>query len=376
MRKISILLSLLILIALSSSTFAEQSTLSIVDYTITPDVLMPGDAGTLEITLKNTGSTSLKVTGASLYGGVLKSKYVNYQHIGWIAPSETLTLSFPISAGDVQDGSYYPQVVISIEGGESLVFPIHVRVDSSSPELHLVGISSEAPLSIVRGAKAEITLEITNPRDNSLNSLVVEPEIENAEVLPQRIFIGTLEAHSSEKLTFEIYSSENFSESSLKFRVSYKNGENSHERTFEFPLRVLSSSSSLKLIPVETRVLGTSNEEISIEIDVANSMNKEISSVSVISLSDKLSPKEYYIGKMNPDDVFTARFKIQGSSVNGTEVFGFKGVYVEDGILKETSIVHVKVTVLPEKSPMNTVYYLLIFAVVLGALIWWRRRRK
>jgi len=376
MRSLKILLCGLIVLSLFTGASAQESTLSIVNYSLTPEVLMPGDRGTLEVTLKNTGTSPLKITGASLYGAGLKSEYVNYQHIGWVGAQETITLTFPISAGEVEDGSYYPQVVISIEGGESVVFPIHVKVDSSSPELHLVEISSSAPFSIVKGEEAEITLEIVNPRDSSVNSVVVEPEIPNAEILPERAFVGTLDAHSSEKISFTLKASENFSESSLKFRMSFRNGENQHETLFEFPIKVIDSASSLRLIPVETRIMGSTSDEIEIEIDVANSLRSEISSVSVISLSEKTSPKEYYIGRMNPDDVFTARFKVSGSAVNGTEVFGFKAIYVEDGVQKETPPVYVTVTAVPQSPKISPALYLIALLIIIGAAIYLRRRRK
>jgi len=71
-----ILLAVLIISSLLTLSSAQQSTISVVSYSISPEVLMPGDSGILQITLRNTGSTPLKITGASLYGGVLKSGYV------------------------------------------------------------------------------------------------------------------------------------------------------------------------------------------------------------------------------------------------------------------------------------------------------------
>lgn len=375
MNRKGIIFSLLLISSLLTFSSAQQSTISIVSHSISPEVLMPGDSGTLQITLKNTGSSPVKITGASLYGGVLKSDYVNYQHIGWLGAQETITLSFPVRAGEVPDGIYYPQVVISIEGGESFVFPIPVRVDSSSPELHLSDISSSAPFSIVRNEVTEISLELVNPRDNSLESITISPEIQNAEILPEKVFIGSLEGHSSETMKFRIRVDDSFSEESLKFRVHYRNGENEHENLFEFPVRILSSSSSVRLIPVETRIFGSPSDEISIELDVANSLSSEISSVTVIALSEKLSPREYYIGKMNPDDVFTAGFRVHGSEINGSETFRFVVRYVENGIPRESSPVEVTVTIRDEGSQISPLLYAsALLAVILVAF--YLRRRK
>ncbi|MBC7109520.1 MAG: hypothetical protein H5T46_00665 [Archaeoglobi archaeon] len=370
-----ILLAVLIISSLLTLSSAQQSTISVVSYSISPEVLMPGDSGILQITLRNTGSTPLKITGASLYGGVLKSGYVNYQHIGWIGAQETITLSFPVRAGEVSDGVYYPQIVISVEGGESFVFPIPVKVDSSPLELHLSDISSSAPFSIVRNELTELSLELVNPRDNTIESITIIPEIQNAEVLPERVFVGALDGHSSETISFRMRAGESFSEESLKFRVHYRNGENEHEILFEFPVKVLSSSSSLKLIPVETKITGSPSEEISIELDVANSLNSEVSSVTVIALSEKLSPREYYIGKMNPDDVFTAGFRVRGNEINGSESFRFIARYVENGIQKETSPVEVTVTIRAEGTSTSPLLYAAPLLAIL-ILAFYLRRRK
>ncbi len=143
---------LLVLFLAIVPVFAENPTVIVADYTISPSVLQPGDVGTITAVIRNTASSATirentgiqsggefantKSTdiGVNIESVQLDSKDVevisgNYKRVGAIGPGQSIPITFLIRAPP-KDGIYFPEIWIDVTGGQSVRQPIPVNVNT------------------------------------------------------------------------------------------------------------------------------------------------------------------------------------------------------------------------------------------------------
>jgi len=146
------LVCLLVLFLAIAPVQAENPTVIVADYTISPSVLQPGDVGTITAVIKNTAgsatiseksgiqsggdfaSTKSTDIGVNIESVQLDSKDVevisgNYKRIGAIGPGQSIPITFLIRA-PAQDGIYFPEIWIDVTGGQSVRQPIPINVNT------------------------------------------------------------------------------------------------------------------------------------------------------------------------------------------------------------------------------------------------------
>lgn len=110
---------------------AENPTVIVADYTISPSVLQPGDVGTITAIIRPTAGTDVAVNIESVQ---LDSNDVevitgNYKRIGVIGPGQSIPVTFLVRA-PAKDGIYFPEIWIDVTGGRSVRQPIPVNVNT------------------------------------------------------------------------------------------------------------------------------------------------------------------------------------------------------------------------------------------------------
>ena len=143
---------LLILLLAIVPVHAENPTVIVADYIVSPAVLQPGDVGTITATIRNTAASAnirentgiqtggtfenTKVTdiGVNIESVQLNSKDVevisgNYKQVGAIGPGQSIPITFLIRA-PAKDGIYFPEIWIDVTGGQSVRQPIPVNVNT------------------------------------------------------------------------------------------------------------------------------------------------------------------------------------------------------------------------------------------------------
>jgi hypothetical protein len=133
-------------------------------------------------------STSIRSVGAE------SQKRIIYDDPGALSPGESITLTFPLEA-DVPDGTYFPEVSVTVKDGVNVRYPIPITVDSSTVELTAIDI----PEDFSRKSSHLIQLGVANTRPNPVSGVKVTPSAENFEFMPDAIFIG--EMNSNEEVT-------------------------------------------------------------------------------------------------------------------------------------------------------------------------------
>ncbi|MDD4898067.1 MAG: hypothetical protein PHY70_01590, partial [Methanocellales archaeon] len=302
---------------------ADNPTIVITDYQIYPDVLMPGDVGTITITIKNTATTATQ-TDTTTYISVgttttttttkninadIESIYLlgkgievisgNYAHPGELGPGQSITITFAIKA-PVKEGTYFPEVLIDVLGGGGVKYPIPIKVDDSDVNI----LASNLPLAIPKGDLTEIELSIANLRPNSINSAIITPKAEGIEFTPNEIFLGTIAPDEMSTVKFTLHPV-SLDRKDLSFELTYKNGDNIHSTRLASSINV-EENPGVELIVVEQPTSVLKGEEINIELDVANRMSKSVSSVRVVPMMEgDINPSEYFIGEIKSEQKAT-----------------------------------------------------------------------
>ena len=143
---------------------AENPTVIVADYTISPSVLQPGDVGTITAVIKSTaGSANVKENTGIQTGGTFENTKVtdigvniesvrldskdvevlsgNYKRVGAIGPGQSIPITFLIRA-PAKDGIYFPEIWIDVTGGQSVRQPIPVNVNTQIALLKKPGLSA------------------------------------------------------------------------------------------------------------------------------------------------------------------------------------------------------------------------------------------
>lgn len=400
---------LLILAVAAPASAAEGPTVMITSYTVEPQALMPGDTGTITVTIQNIDTkasettTTTTTTGSTVTTSTIRAKidaiglisrsrviewmsegtrHTEYLSVGSLGPGESTTISIPIKANAyASDGTYFPEVYIDVNNGDNVRFPVRVNVDSSEVKLLGKDIPAEISLSESKG----IAIVVANNRPNSVSgvNVYVKSRTDDFEFKPAGIFIGKLEAYDKKEVNFTLTPLLEGNKD-IYFEVEYKNGDNVHHSELTSSI-VVKSSSDVKLILVNAPEFVLKGDIARIDFDVANGMAKDIKAVSVVPAIEglKILPSEYFIGDMEAGDVFSASFDLHTSDLSvGDSTIPFKLEFkdVDTDRRYETHGYEVLLEIQePQKSRLpNTMLVgaLVVILVLVTVVVWMRVKRK
>ena len=219
-------------IEVGSDVVDAKGTVRLEKYSLSPEVFMAGDTGTVSLTLKNSATAyTIKMDGrdysmnAQIQSAeLLGNEFIDvtsepYYNPGIIGPGDSLELQYTINIRDnTPDGTYF--LDFALMGSArlySLNLKIPIRVDSSSIETAL----SEKP----KTNPGKVILNIANNRPNTLQAVTVIPS-GNVTFEPAEYFIGTMESDELFTIKFDLISG---NPDNVRFSLRFKNGNNWHE---------------------------------------------------------------------------------------------------------------------------------------------------
>lgn len=261
------LAGLIILLAALSTAFPVTASYIyfmpvIVQSSSSPEVLMPGDSAILTIVMENGAASygaggenardqtlSTPVNSTSLKGTseieVLSS---DYSDIGMIGPNDNVVLYYKIRANDsLPDGTYFLDFNVKAGyDGVQIGRKIPIKVDSSGVSLSRAELPSQGSIS----------LDVANPRDNSLSAVSIIPSASGVVFSPEEYYIGSMDPDEVFTISFALSSQNPTAELkgpiNLSFSSRFKNGENWHQSdsygTIYDPLPAKSDGSPVTLL--------------------------------------------------------------------------------------------------------------------------------
>ena len=231
-----------------------------VSYQISPALLLPGDYAECTMVITNPTSKDVVVSSVTLSGYGVEVAPNGIFSIGKLPPGGSVSLSFSIKA--IKVGIYNVVASISTQNG-TLRQNIQVVVDDSFPSVTIT-----SPLH--KGEVNTLTFYISSPVE--LKAVRVEP-LFNA--TPQSVYLGDVGSQGAEG-TFKLLPTS----STLKFRVSFYNGNNFHQVIRSVDVRMLEARQVAinATLVYRTLYLG---DVVDLPVEVANLRGDDILDVKV-----------------------------------------------------------------------------------------------
>jgi hypothetical protein len=406
----------LTLVAATASA-AEGPTVMVTSYTVEPEVLMPGDTGTITLTIKNmdtqssatetqttvqdqsgtsqqsstttTSSVSAKIEAIRLSSSSRDIDWLeegtartDYLKLGALGPGQSIPIALPIKAiKSARDGTYFPEVYIEVDNGANVRFPVKVEVDSSEVQLFAQDVPSEISIT----ESTEIVLVVANNRPSVAYGVNVLLKLNTADFdfKPEGVYVGNLGAYEQREVSFTL-TPLSLGEKEIEFEATYRNGNNEHSSTLT-SLVMVKRDADVKLILVSAPDYVYQGDVATIDFDVANGMTKDIKAVSVVPAVGGITimPSEYFIGDMEVGDVFSASFTLSTRDWEPGEItIPFKVVFKDVALGKqyETEEYDVNIEI---REPQETTWsgkvlagVLVVILVIVGVVFWMRVKRK
>jgi hypothetical protein len=321
----AILLLLTILLTPVVHADTEIEPTIVVDYTVDPATLMPGDTGTVTITLTNGAKDEVVhvterksggditeeafdmnayVASASLAGdkeGQVAVTSDAYTSVGLIGPSDSANFVYEIKADEgASDGTHFLRFEL-IGGSNMETFRYRIPVKTDKTKLKLV--ASNIPSTVVRGVSA-ITLDIVNLRSSNISGVVVSPAGGDISFNATEFYVGNVPPKASVPLTINIdATSSTAGRKDLTFTARYTNGDTVHNSDLAASIEVVDRSILI--------LTGITTEHTSLWYTITGDVNNigatDLSGVVVaIGAANGVTPRqpypEYFIGEIESDD--------------------------------------------------------------------------
>jgi hypothetical protein len=267
---IAVTLALIALIA-AVPAYADtaKTSISVSNVQLSPAALMPGDTGTITVTLAN-GQKALagsSTTSSDTYnygagssnglatpahtsvssttnsntpdGGYLLKEVTlladspisvaskNFLDVGRMGMGDTATFTFNIRAdSSAADGTYTLTLKIRTDDGEIyLNYPVKVLVDGDAPQL----IVSKYAETYNGTDNNVVSIDVANPRGSAIDSVKVISAGDEFVFEPADFYIGTLKAGDMYTADIKVDSKADTYSSTPQFTLVYRNGDNWHQ---------------------------------------------------------------------------------------------------------------------------------------------------
>jgi len=349
-----------VLISLCIPTVHASPAIMISQYQLSPEILMPGDTAILTLQVKNAETVATQTSTSSSDGETTTTVHTlgvdidkiwidpatsgrkqirattSYTDIGYLAAGSSIEVNFKLVVdNNISEGIYFPIVNIDVSGGTDVIYPLLVKVSNASVDL----LPTSVPSKISKGGTTELTITAVNKRENSVKEVIITPHGDGVEFVPQSYFIGSLATETSEDVIFSVKPIETVV-SNISFSVNYKNGDNLHINSLIAPFSIIET---LDVAPIITNfpLSITKGGSSRISIEVYNAKTEKITGVLVTPICNAtVIPSQYFIGSMDPDDVFSTSFDIYADTVGyGTQIIGFKVSFKQGNDYYETPLV-------------------------------------
>ena len=399
------LIYLIILLLLAGifppGTGAPQVSVIVSDYKVSPAVLLPGEEGTLTVTLKSisTGTTTSTVsygqdasqttTSLTPYieSVILKSRDFDVlggdsRFSGNIGPDQPVPVTFLVRAPQ-KSGMYFPEVWIRVRDGQSLKYPVPVNVNTQLSVMRTPSLALENtfPELVKPGTRIEGTIRIINEGSTQADNIRVFVNGSPPAVILAGIssfLIDRLDSGMAREKNLSLLINKNMQTGiiDVPVRMTYALLDGTIiEDTGSIGLDVRGES-EVSITSVETtpsRVKpGTPFDLI---IRVQNTGTGESKSVSATIDLPVQGAKEAFIGRIKPGNDAPATFILEGTEP-GEYSYHTKIIYTDDWGTHTLEKDLVLTVTNGQDSPGMMILVLLIIIAGAGGFIYIRRKNE
>ncbi|MDD1652136.1 MAG: S-layer protein [Methanomicrobiales archaeon] len=328
----------------AADAVARDPTVTISSFEVTPAILLPGDQGTITITITNTakesseteslvdtttggGTTTTSTTkdipvlveSVYMYGNGMQVLEGNFQHVGALGPGQSIPLTFLVRA-PAQTGLYFPEVWIRIPDGTSVKYPIPVNVNSpvGVQKQAILIMESHLPDSVNPGDEVPVTLTVRNDGQLLANEVTLRVGNFSTWIAPRDTdlhHVGTIPAGAEKTEVITLLSDKQTAPGLIQVPVTlqYSAVDGTIHRDTTSINVVMKGKSELGFVSVDTNPQRlTEHTPFDLTVRIENTGTGEAKAVSArIDLAAE-GTKEAFIGKIKPGNDAPALFFLEG----------------------------------------------------------------
>ena len=337
---------------------SDQPTVFIERYTVTPQVLAPGDHGTVAVVIKNTASTATLQESSGIVGGsftTVKSVDIptqidaigmdgngitviseTYQQFGSIGPGQSATVTFAIQA-PLEEGIYFPEVWVDIYGGRNVRYPVPVNVNAKNQVLRApaIVVKKSLPDTVNPGDSFPVRLTLENAGTLRANQVILSVNTSTSSIGvkgPGTLVIDEIDGGSSQDVTVDFVTDKKaptgLQKVYLTFDYQLPDGTAKQQREIiEIPVK---GRAELGFVSVDTnppRLAEKTPFDLTIRIENTGSGDAEQVSATIDLPAE--GTKEAFIGKIKPGNDAPALFLLEGAKA-GTHPYTLTINYTDD----------------------------------------------
>jgi len=291
--------------------------------------------------------------------------------------------SFDIQYQKEKDGAWVEETFEITVGSTAFNSKGNVQIEGDpvkEPEVFMPGDTGTITFTIKNSANAySVTI---NGEDFDTNARVQSASLKGTDGITVATDTyygnGILGPGELMVLTYNIKVDENLSDGTYYLDFSTIGSSHSYNNNWRIPLKV--DSSSVRIVP--SKPLKLEDGQGTLEFDVANIHPNSLSSVSVKLEADGVvfSPAEYFVGSMDPDELFTIQIYGEAESSDDTSPKKVKiTTNYRNGLNEHEEVIDVKdlqLVTVEESSGFSSVFVLILVAIIAGAGYFMYKRRK
>jgi hypothetical protein len=385
---------------------ATDPTVAITSYQVTPSILLPGDQGTITVTIANTAKaasstettvengilgtttttttkdTTVLVESVYLNGKGIEVLEGNFQQVGALGPGQAFPLTFLIRA-PTEEGMYFPEVWIRIPEGTSVQYPIPVNVNSpiGIQKQEILVLSSSLPDTVDPGDEIPVTLTVRN--DGSLIAEDVTLSIGNvsSRVAPKTTdayHLGIIGSGGQESVNAVLLTDRNTEPGLVQVPVilKYKSIDGASHTLSTSVNVMMKGKGELGFVSVDTSPRRVAeNQPFDLTIRIENTGTGDVKQVAATVDLPMTGTKQSFIGKIKPGNDAPAVFMLDGGK-EGTYGYNTTITYVDD--LGSHTVTHAMSLRVDPGDSGGGVVLLLLVIIGIGAALYrfWFLPRK
>ncbi|MGB3460003.1 MAG: hypothetical protein WBB08_12095 [Halobacteriota archaeon] len=316
------LIAIVLLSLFTSVTYAQSPALTITDYIVQPEILTPGELGTVTVTIKNTAvNTSADITDIYLFAPRFKHDHKSFEQVGILGGGSSTSITFAFTAPKV-GGIYFPEIHIVYRPEGSLVrdtlrypFPVRVNERTSLKEVSLE-VEKDIPEEIRPGDDFTLSLTLTNRGETAAHDIFVEiGKVQSVYFNdPGNYYIARLEPEESYEIMLNFKSSENTPTGmiTIPINITYEGLGIEEKKQSEIAGIEVIGIAELSISNIKTDPLNVKQgEDFTLLVRIENAGDGDAKSVKATITDLPFSGvKEAFLGKIEPDDDSPAVFTL------------------------------------------------------------------
>ena len=375
-----VLVAMLLILAIFPWAVSADSSVMITNYDVSPSILMPGDTGTITVTLKNSASTAADIREAFLFSTKVEPLTKSYDRVGLLGPSESMDLTFVFKAPYEED-IYFPEVRVEVHNSTNVRYPIPINVNTrvSNAKEPAIEVEKIIPDYISPGDDLSVLLKLTNKGQSKADDINVNVTFTQplSAQSPNNYYIKSLDPGESYELEFRATSDENavLGLYSIPIILQY-NGADASKAQLETVAIKIRGNSELNIASISSNPTKIEQGDfVTLMVRIENAGTDDAKSVRAKVNLPFEGVKYVFLGKIRPDEDAPAVFTFTADK-GGSYKYTITAEYEDDfGYHMMTQNSEIVVTT-KESMPFNMLLLLVVIALTPSVAFYIHIKRK